>query len=96
MKISDWDNMREFALNRKAEKSLKITAKMLKACTGFNADSEDLKRCNCKKGGALGHRFCGWNFKAHRPNYFCGLTLRTIHDKKIYHAELNRTTPTRL
>lgn len=55
-----------------------ITKKKYKAMTGYDATQDDLERCNCKKGGDIGHsqlflKYLRGICKQHKkPRFICG------------------------
>lgn len=46
-----------------------ITAVEFEGATGWPPMNDDLERVNCPDAGQDGHLMCGWNAKAHLPNF---------------------------
>ena len=63
---------------------MKITAEIFKAATGRDPEIDDLERCNCTKGGEIGHFFCGWNTEKNLPQFMTEPRINspTYYDRK--------------
>jgi hypothetical protein len=46
-----------------------ITESFFIKFTGEVPINDDLERCNCKKAGEPGHKFCGWNYSKNKPMF---------------------------
>lgn len=53
-----------------------ITAEWFKASVGQEPGGDDLDRCNCRRPGAIGHMYCGWDDARDMPNFVPGLSKR--------------------
>lgn len=53
-----------------------ITAERFEKAVGRKPVIDDLDRCNCDKGGRIGHYMCGWCKKCNKPIFICGHTKR--------------------
>lgn len=49
-----------------------ITKQYFKDHVGRYPKDDDLTRCNCDKGGKIGHMYCGWCKECDLPIFICG------------------------
>lgn len=65
-----------------------ITEEIFKNATGFEAQDDDIERCNCQKAGQDGHIFCGWNKELNQPVFYGGIDYSKV-EKGYYRVNLN-------
>ncbi len=55
---------------------MKITEQKFKEATGFDAENDDIERCNCNQAGTFAHEYCGWCSVCDKPIMICGHKLK--------------------